>query len=171
MNKTQILEYLEQLNEILKERGIRGEICVFGGTAMVLAFNARESTKDVDATIKPKSEVSKAALVVAENNGLPPDWLNDGVKGFIDNLYDLDTVEIENYSNLTIHSPKPEYLFAMKAIASRADTNDLEDIIFLKKYLGLSSLDQALSIVEKYYSKNRIPQKTYFLLEEIFEVD
>ena len=48
-----ILEALANLNGRLAEEGVIGEICIYGGTAMVLAFNARLSTKDVDAIFNP----------------------------------------------------------------------------------------------------------------------
>jgi hypothetical protein len=48
LSKDEIIAALSRLNEHLREAGVIGEICLFGGTAMVLAFNARLSTRDVD---------------------------------------------------------------------------------------------------------------------------
>ena len=45
LSKDNILKYLEILNNKLKERNIKGEILIFGGSAMVLLFNSRPSTK------------------------------------------------------------------------------------------------------------------------------
>ena len=50
---------------------------------MLLAFNARSSTKNVDAIFEPSAEVRAAASVVLEKLGLPADWLNDAAKGFL----------------------------------------------------------------------------------------
>jgi len=60
-------------------------------------------------------------------------------------------------------------MFAMKAISSRFDSYDLADLKTLIQILGISSLNQALSIVEKYCPKNRILPKTVYTLEEIFD--
>ena len=53
LDRETIILALRRLSELLRERGVQGEICLFGGTAMVLAFNARERTKDVDAVFHP----------------------------------------------------------------------------------------------------------------------
>src|SRR5438874_598778 len=55
---------------------------------MILHFGAVRATRDVDAILlrgDPK-ELRKAAAAVAQECGLPEDWLNDAVKGFADIL-------------------------------------------------------------------------------------
>jgi hypothetical protein len=61
LSKEQILAALARLNDLLHEKGVMGEICIFGGAAMVLAFDARESTRDVDGIFVPKTEVMESA--------------------------------------------------------------------------------------------------------------
>ncbi|MFZ9954445.1 MAG: hypothetical protein ACO3GH_07605 [Ilumatobacteraceae bacterium] len=53
------------LAERLERRNVVGEIHVFGGAAMVLAFDARAATRDVDALFLPDSAVRDAAREVA----------------------------------------------------------------------------------------------------------
>ena len=48
-----ILNALQALSDELGKQGVTGELCLFGGTVMVLAFTARLSTKDVDAIFQP----------------------------------------------------------------------------------------------------------------------
>ena len=74
---------LEALSDKLGERGITGEICLFGGTVMVLAFTARLATKDVDAVFQPTQTIRELARTIAEQLNLPENWLNDGVKGYV----------------------------------------------------------------------------------------
>jgi hypothetical protein len=57
LSKEQILAALSGLNDLLHEKGAIGELCIFGGAAMVLAFDARESTRDVDAVFVPKDPI------------------------------------------------------------------------------------------------------------------
>jgi len=51
LDREVILRALGRLSELLGERGVMGEICLLGGTVMVLAFNARASTRDIDAVV------------------------------------------------------------------------------------------------------------------------
>jgi hypothetical protein len=83
MTNQEIQHYLKQLDIELERRDAKGEICLYGGTVMCLVYNARPSTKDVDAVFEPTQVLRDAAKAVAEQNRLPEDWLNDSVKGFV----------------------------------------------------------------------------------------
>jgi hypothetical protein len=54
LTREEISAALGALSEMLGELGVHGEICLFGGKVMVLAFTARLSTKDVDAIFQSK---------------------------------------------------------------------------------------------------------------------
>src|SRR5207247_10989953 len=82
LTREQILAALEALNRALAEREVIGELCVFGGAVMVLAFNARLATKDVDAVFQPAALVRELARQVGEVAGLPASWRKDGVEGY-----------------------------------------------------------------------------------------
>ena len=73
LSRDTILTALGQLSDELGKHGVLGELNVVGGTAMVLAFNARNATKDVDAIFEPSADVRRAAAVVAENLDLSED--------------------------------------------------------------------------------------------------
>ena len=164
--KCDIERYLSELNDELAREDTKGEICIYGGAMMCLAFDARPSTKDVDAIFKPETIIRRAAELIATRHNLRGDWLNDALKGFLvahnQNLY----VEL---SNLRVFLPDPEYLLAMKAMAARVDASDKDDIIFLIERLGIESADKLFSIIEAYYPHNRIKPAAQFFIEEIFE--
>lgn len=54
---------------------------------MCLVHSARDMTKDVGALYEPKEEVNRLVKKIVEQEGLPKDWLNDGVKG--DEAYNI----------------------------------------------------------------------------------
>jgi len=167
MKSIEIEKYIRAVNDALNQRGIRGEIGIVGGAAMCLAFKAREATKDVDAIFEPSAEIRLAVKSVAEEFHLAKDWLNDAVKGFI--IATPKKKILFEFSHLTVWTPEADYLLAMKCISARWDTSDRDDVIFLAKYLKLSQPSEVFSIIESYYPKSKIPTKTEFFIEEIFD--
>jgi hypothetical protein len=141
---------------------------------MVLAFGARASTKDVDASFQPVAVVRDLARVVAANLDLPEDWLNDAAKGFVSQRHDVETADLPQFPGLRVVAPTAEYLLAMKCMAARVSTghtgpDDVTDIRFLLDHLEIDSVDKALEIVCRYYPADRVPPRTQFLLEELLE--
>lgn len=169
LNKNQIENGFKALNKQLKQQEVIGDIVIFGGAYMVLALNARASTKDVDAIFKPVTEIRSAAIAVAAELNLPEDWINDGVKGFLPAKSSEMGTKFLNYSNLRVWTPKPEYILAMKCMASRADSHDLNDIKALIKHLGLDAADDVLNIISSYFPSRQIPVKIQFIVDEIFQ--
>lgn len=174
LTRETILAALSSLSEELGRRGVMGEICLFGGTVMVLAFHARVSTKDVDAIFLPTEVTRDCARRVGEDLNLTPDWLNDGVKGFVSRRHETTAGNLPQLPNLRLTMPIPEYLLAMKCMAARVggiggEASDVPDITFLIRKLGLKDAGAVLDIVGQYYPKERIPVKTQYLVESIFE--
>ncbi len=173
LTKAQIVDALDRLNDVLCQGGVTGEICVFGGAAMVLAFDARPATRDVDAVFVPKGEVARAAREVALDLDLPETWLNDGVKGFVSPEGELVADDMPQWSNLRVMRPCTEYLLAMKCLASRvadySGTGDRDDVVRLCRELGLRDSGHVLEIVARYYPESMIPAKTRYFVEEVID--
>jgi hypothetical protein len=171
LTKEQILAALSRLNDLLHEKGVMGEVCIFGGAAMVLAFDARESTRDVDGIFVPKSEVIESARQVAEEFDFDPNWLNEGVKGFVSNESEYTADGMPVFGNLRIMRPTTEYLLAMKCLASRiADSNtdgDRNDIITLIKLTGITNASEVCDLVARYYKESLLPPRVRFYIEEL----
>ena len=160
-----IKELLTALDEELGKRDVIGEVGICGGAVMCLVFQARRATKDIEAIFEPAGEIRTAAKAVAARQGVPEDWLNDAAKAFFhadpprEDLFDLP--------NLRVWAPTAGYMLAMKCIAARFDSHDLDDVKFLIEYLHLQKPDDVFRIVERYYPKRMIPEKTQFLIEEL----
>lgn len=174
LTRDAILKALASLSDELGRGGVKGELCLFGGTVMVLAFTARLSTKDVDALFQPTPLIREAARRIAEEQQLPANWLNDGVRGFLSTRHETTAGNLPQFPHLRLTMPVPEYLLAMKCMAARVagtegGQSDVPDIVFLVRHLGLKSAQDVLAIVGQYYPPNRIPVKTQYLIEGLFE--
>lgn len=165
MTAEEITQYLTELNDELRLIDIKGEVSLFGGAVMVLAFNARIATKDVDAIFFPASEIRKAAVRIAKRHGLLETWLNDGVKGYV---VAHDRRVFFSMPNLTVFVPEADYLLAMKALAARANTEDEGDVLTLVRELNIKNAEAVFAIIEKYYPKGQIPPKTQYFIEGLF---
>ncbi len=155
------------LNAELKRMGTIGEVGLCGGAVMCLVFEARKSTKDVDAIFRPTREIRQAVRKVAARFGLADDWLNDAAKGFFHG--DPPREKVLNLSHLRVWCPRADYLLAMKCVSARFDSSDRDDVITLIRHLGLKKTIEVFAVIERYYPKRLIPAKTQFFVEEILE--
>jgi hypothetical protein len=113
-----------------------------------------------------KSAIYLAAAKVAEDLGLPEDWLNDAVKGFMPGE-DEHARPVPDITGIEISTASPQYLLAMKLMAMRFGEDD-EDIEILLRECGLHSAQEALDLLEHMYPHQELPPKTRFFLEELF---
>lgn len=147
--------------------GTEGELFLVGGAVMCLAYAARPSTQDVDALFRPSTEVRQAAARVAVRARVNPDWLNDGVKGFMSAHGDY--AQYLALDHLRVMIAQPEYLLAMKCLAMRigSEFHDEDDVRYLLRHLDIRSFERAVEIITKYYPLERFPQKTLHALGEL----
>lgn len=102
---------------------------------MVLAYNARLSTRDVDAVVVPPPETHILRILVrqvASERGWPDDWLNDGAKGYLIGV--SEGLTVFTASGIEVRIPSVPQLPAMKLSAWRDDV-DIEDARRLLKEL------------------------------------
>lgn len=164
--QAKIVAALQALGDELTLRDVRGQIFIVGGAAMALAYSTRRVTKDIDAVFEPKRAIYDAAAKVAEDLGLPDDWLNDAVKGFMPGD-DEDPRAVPSVRGIEVTTASPRYLLAMKLMAMRFGEDD-EDIEILLRECGMQSATEALDLVRQMYPLREPPPKTRFFLEELF---
>ena len=179
-DKDTLLEALNKLGELAFSKKRTIEIAIYGGSALMLTFDWRVSTKDVDAVYeKDKSIINDLSKIVSEEFSLPEDWLNDGVKGFLSRADMKDEAKVflgdfpsEDRPGIKVFLASPPYLFAMKCMALRFDNeenSDINDIIMLAKELNIETADMAFEVVEKYYPTDRLPARNQFGIQELFD--
>ncbi|HET7389098.1 MAG TPA: hypothetical protein VFJ19_20815 [Nocardioidaceae bacterium] len=106
------------------------------------------------------------ARELAEAEGLPPDWLNDAVKGLLPGA-DPDAREVLNVPGLRVSVSSPRYLLALKVQAARID-RDSDDIRFLAREAGASTAEEVLRIAEEVIGTTRLMPKARYIIEELF---
>ncbi len=167
LTRADIHRLLELLDAELALKEAAGEVYLVGGAVMCLVHDARPATRDVEAFFRPAKLIREAAARVADRAGVPRSWLNDAVKAFLSPRGDFDPyLELPH---LRVFVARPEYLLAMKCASMRLgeEFQDVDDVRFLLRYLNLTSVDEALEIVTRYFDETQLRPKTRFALEEL----
>jgi hypothetical protein len=179
-DRAALLSAFEQTGRAAWAEGRTIGIAACDGSALMLICDWRVATKDVDGVYEADRDVvRRLAAAVAEQRGWPPDWLNDGVKGFLsprDNEAGMQLLSGEFPSSdepgLRILVPARAYPFAMKCRAMRLggvdENRDIEDIRRLATEIGLRNVHDAIALVASFYPQAQLPPKVQFGLEEIF---
>ena len=164
MDKLELDKALTRLGQILRERRVAGEIAVFGGAAIVLGFEFRTATEDVDAMItQGHGQVVKAQQEVGAELGLPPNWLNEQGTSYLSKYHDFKlfrTYPSEGQFGLRVLTATGQYLLAMRLLSLRHYGHDVQDIVQLARQLGCTTADGLLQLVKHYYPDEQVlPEK------------
>ena len=154
---TEISRLLVTLAAKLDERGVVATITVAGGATMGYVYDARPSTRDVDALLRPRDAVLAAAAEVANDEGLPDGWLNDKFAMFWPHHGEPDLSRIERHGTVTIQYAGPRIMLAMKMLASVRGRRDADDLVHLIEPAGVMNVEEAIEIFEDFYRDHDIP--------------
>ncbi|HRQ25296.1 MAG TPA: DUF6036 family nucleotidyltransferase [Anaerolineales bacterium] len=127
---------LKRLGELAQTKSLHIQLTLVGGAVMVLRFDARPSTHDVDAVILQPREarlVRELAKQVAEELDWNDDWLNDGAKGYLVGISEGPI--LFQAPGIEARAPSMEQLLAMKLSAWRDDV-DIADARRLLQEVG-----------------------------------
>jgi hypothetical protein len=166
LTREQIVEALGRLDDELARAGKKVTLYVVGGAVMCVVFEARETTRDVDAWFSEPATVREAARLVAREMSLPENWLNDAAKAFVPEHAGFE--RWRSLSHLDVLVADEATMFAMKAAAARTD-EDAGDLRVLAGRLGLTSSAQAIELVLRYYPEERLSVRSRLLLEELLD--
>jgi hypothetical protein len=156
LTKTQLTRALRRLGELAQGQGVTLELSLYGGAVFTLVYGSRDSTRDVDAVIRPDEIGQRLAAKVAVELGLPRDWLNDDVKQFLAEKEAKRRLPAGEFGQgVRIAVPTAAYLLAMKLRACRPPlpgyAGDYGDIRFLVRKMGISSAEEAEAIHAKFF--------------------
>jgi NAD(P)-dependent dehydrogenase (short-subunit alcohol dehydrogenase family) len=167
LTRADMLRLFALLDDELAAEEVSSELYLVGGAVMCLALDVRDATRDVDAFFRPTAVVRQAARRVAARAGVADDWLNDAVKGFLGSRGEYEP--FLDLDHLKVFVARPAYLLAMKCAAMRLgeEFHDVEDVRFLLRVLDLTTVEEALAVVTRYFDEERLPAKTRLALEEL----
>ncbi len=180
LSREALLDAFGDLGRLAWEAGKTIEIAVYGGSALMLSYDWRLATRDVDGVFEAdRSTVRVLAAAIARERGWPEDWLNDGVKGFLSARDADEEVRLfygefpsSDLPGLRVFVPRPEYLFAMKCRAMRlggvGENGDVDDIRNLAREIGVTEAQEAVALVASFYPQALLQPKVQFGIEEIF---
>ena len=168
MVREQILDALRRVGKKVFARGKRADVFVFGGAVMVLAYNARPATRDVDAVFEPDDEVLTAAHEVAAELGLPRYWLNNQGSSYLSPLRGESNPVILDEPGIRVMGASKELALAMKLGSARRE-QDFDDIQWLLSELNVATLDQARGIFARFYPGEQLKDRAALLVEDILD--
>ena len=132
------------------------ELALYGGAVFTLVYGSRETTRDVDAIIKPAEIGARLVKQVAQEQELSEDWLNGDVRLFLSprgQTRAFPSAEFEPGLNITI--PTANYLLALKLKAARPALigypGDEPDIRFLLEKIKPPSIEVLDDIFERFF--------------------
>jgi hypothetical protein len=173
LTKADILAGLSRLSELAQKENVLLEISLYGGALMLLAYDSRQTTKDVDAIIHPPDVGRRLAAKVAQEMGWHDDWLNDDVKVFVSTVETRQSWKPPGLEApyLKISRPTAKYLLAMKVMACRKAipgySGDEADIAFLVNKMEVKSAAQVQKIVYQYFPDTVLPAATIAVIEKL----
>ena len=147
-----------------KEQNVVGPINVYvvGGASILINFDFRKATLDVDAYCERINELKNIILEISSELYLYDDWLNDDFKNtpsYSRKIIELSVLCKSFDDIVNVFTLEPKYMIAMKLKSSRPDSGDLEDIrqmIFELKLSGIElSFDEVMEAYDYLYDGDR----------------
>lgn len=160
-------DVFRKLGDRLARRGVVADIYIVGGAAMAMAYDARRSTRDIDAVFEPHGIVLDEARALAGELGLPTWWLNEQASVYAAPGGDPAATRVFDHPGLRVSAASPEHLLAMKVLAARR--RDVEDIRILVRHLRLGSVNDVLSVCADVFPEEPVPDRARLILEDLFE--
>ncbi|MCQ2796480.1 MAG: DUF6036 family nucleotidyltransferase [Bacilli bacterium] len=166
LTKKELNLYLNELSKQYKKLGGRRvpcELIIVGGAAIVLNYNFRLSTTDIDAFGDTHSILKEAIRKVEDKFNLSDDWLNTDFlfsSSFSKRLVEV-SIPYKTFNQvLNVRTISREYLIAMKLYAFRNYKYDKSDIIGIineenkKKPVTFNEIKKA--VIKLYGDYNKI---------------
>lgn len=150
LSRDEILELLDELATRLAAAEVAARIYVVGGAAIALDWDARRSTRDVGAVLRPALTVRDVAAQMAAERHLRIGWLSDAVTPWVpaESRAAPPRVHLRRGAVEVVTAPAA-HLLAMKMAAFRA--TDMSDLRLLVRHLGMTRAPEIAAACEQVY--------------------
>ena len=156
LDQTRLTQALRRLGELAVTEGVELELSLYGGAVFTLVYGSRDSTKDVDALIRPSDIGHRLARQVAREQNLPEDWINSDVAQFLSEQEAKRALPADTFGpGLAVTVPTAAYLLALKLRACRPPLpgypGDAPDIRFLLGKLKPASFEDVETVFTRFF--------------------
>jgi hypothetical protein len=167
------------MGQYLLDRKALGEIAIYGGSAILLQFDWRKASRDVDARVTSERShglVIDAASYAATRLELGRSWLSENVAMYARRgETEADRISLGLYPSperfgLRVTAAKPSYILAMKLRAlerTTIDDRDYEDAVNLGVECGVSTMEGLRELFRQFFPDDDLPPKAELRLGEL----
>jgi hypothetical protein len=179
LDRAKIEEAFRLVGQYLLDRKTLGEIAIYGGSAIILQFDWRKTSVDVDARVTSQGNhvvIMDAVHEAAKRLGLPRSWLNENMTMYARRgERDADRVFVGLYPSperfgLRVTAARPEYILAMKLRALEritSDERDFNDAVKLAIECGVTTLEEVRDVHRRYFGNDELPVKAELQLANL----
>ncbi len=161
-----IRQLLAEIGEEFSRLGLRAEVAIYGGAALLLLFENRANTVDID-YVPIEGNIDQIADItdrIGESRGLKAGWFNDAVL-----MFKSDHPEHQFFGDfplgadagLRVFVASPRYMLAMKMIALRSslEANDVSDAWHSLDVCGIKNFEEAVAFYNAFYPSEPLKAK------------
>jgi hypothetical protein len=179
LDRVQMEEAFAIMGRYLLDRKALGEIAVYGGSAILLQFEWRMLSQDVDARIISEGNhglIIEAVQYAARQLGLSSSWLNESVAMYARRgEMDADRIFVGTYPSadrygLRVTAAKPSYILAMKLKAlqrATAEDRDFNDAINLGVECAVTTVEGLREVFSRFFADEELPFAAGLRLREL----
>lgn len=162
LDKHKIRALLNEIGKELAAQGKTAEIALHGGASLVMIFENRPTTRDIDFELVRsegcEEELVEIGDVVGARHGLPRGWFNTAVSQFKSENPEVEffgDFPIGEAAGLRVFTASPRYMLAMKLynvpLRSSLESHDIQDVWNLMLECGIDSVQEVESFIENFY--------------------
>jgi hypothetical protein len=163
-----LMKAFTNLGERLARRGVVADVYVVGGAAMMLAYDSRRATRDVDALFTPHGVVLEEAHAVARELRLPRSWLNEQASVYISTRSDREARPVFEHPGLRVSAASPRHLLAMKVLSARRYA-DFDDTVLLLRVLGVVSVEQVVEVCTAVFPQEPLTDRSRLFVQDALD--